>query len=61
MEAPLHIDYAEANNNGIYQVTITDSKGEKEILHHILPDYNKLNLMLLKGIISSFEVELDYS
>ncbi len=61
MEEPLHIDCSETKYSGFYQVTITDTKGEKEILHYISPDYKKLNYMLFKGMIRSFEVELDYS
>lgn len=61
MGAPSHFDHAEAEDCSIYQVTITDTEGEKEILHHLSPDYDKLNMMLFKGTIRSFEVELGYS
>lgn len=61
MEEPLHIDYTETKHRGFYQVTINRTDDEIEILHHISPDYKKLEWMLFKGIIRSFEVELDYS
>lgn len=61
MEEPLRIDCFESEDGGFYQVTITDSEGKKEILHHVIPDYEKLSKMLFKGMIYSFEVELDYS
>ncbi len=61
MKEPLHIDHAEAKDSGIYLVTITDTEGGIEVLHHITPDYDKLSKMLFKGMIRSFEVELDYS
>lgn len=54
-------DYSETEKTGFYQVTITDTEGNTEILHHISPDYEKLNRLLFKGKIQSFEVELDYS
>lgn len=57
----MRIDCFESENGGFYQVTITGCEGKKEILHHVTPDYEKLSKMLFKGMIYSFEVELDYS
>lgn len=61
MEEPLHIDYSETKHRGFYQVTINRTDDEIEILHHISPNYERLEWMLFKGMIRSFEVELDYS
>lgn len=61
MEEPLHLDYTDTEHQGFYQVTIDRTDDEIEILHHISPDYKKLERMLFKGVIRSFEVELDYS
>lgn len=61
MEEPLHIDYTETKKRGFYQVTINRTDDEIEIPHHISPNYERLEWLLFKGEIRSFEVELDYS
>lgn len=61
MEETLCIDYAETKHVGFYKITINRTDDKIEILHHISPDYERLEWMLFKGIIRSFEVELDYS
>lgn len=60
MDEPLHTDYTETKHHGFYQVTINRTDDKIEILHHISPNYEKLEWMLFKGKIRSFEVELDY-
>ena len=61
MEEPLLFGYSETERHGFYQVTINRTDDKIEVLHYISPDYKKLEWMLFKGIIRSFEVELDYS
>lgn len=61
MEKLAPINFAETKDQSFYQVSIRHTDGEVEIIHHISPDYERLNWMLFKGLIRSFEIELDYS
>ncbi len=51
-----HIEFANTDDHGLYQVVVKFYDGETEVWHNVWPDFNSLTRMINKSDINSFEV-----